>query len=79
MSKNNNKGFFGNLKEKLSGKTEEEKPINDPSDESQPSYGTGNGVNSTPAEIKKLGGIEKLRARINAKRELAKLAKQPRV
>jgi hypothetical protein len=39
----------------------------------------GNGVNSTPEEIKKLGGIEKLRAKIKAKREIAKAAEQPRV
>jgi hypothetical protein len=39
----------------------------------------GNGVNSTPAEIKKLGGIHKLRSKIQAKRNTAKNAQQPRV
>lgn len=39
----------------------------------------GNGVNSTPEEIKQLGGLEKLRAKIKAKNEAAKNAEQPRV
>lgn len=37
------------------------------------------GVNSTPDEIKSLGGIHKLRAKIKAKQEAARAAKQPRV
>lgn len=39
----------------------------------------GNGINSTPEEIKQLGGLEKLRAKIKAKNEAAKNAEQPRV
>jgi hypothetical protein len=39
----------------------------------------GNGVNSTPEEIKKLGGVSKLRARIKARRDAAKEAEQPKV
>jgi hypothetical protein len=39
----------------------------------------GAGVNSTTEEIEQLGGLAKLRAKIKAKQDKAKNAKQPRV
>lgn len=77
------KGFFGKLADKITDVTQtketESEKLPEVTEENVQEEKISAGVNSTKEELRKFGGVAKMRARLQAKRERALKAQQPKM